>query len=154
MTEPRILLAGMGPKLSGLTWETNGLLRIGRQSNLDVVLRDHSVERVHAEIRHQGTRCIVRDVARNPYFPTFVNNSSVAGEERELERDDIVQIGKLQLRVAELVLVVESAVALPLFPAPASNGADRNQAIVTSGAHMLVTAKTQQTWDKALELVT
>jgi putative nucleotidyltransferase with HDIG domain len=144
----------MGPKLSGLTWETNGLLRIGRQSNLDVVLRDHSVERVHAEIRHQGTRCIVRDVARNPYFPTFVNNSSVAGEERELERDDIVQIGKLQLRVAELVLVVESAVALPLFPAPASNGADRNQAIVTSGAHMLVTAKTQQTWDKALELVT
>src|SRR5471030_3200672 len=58
MSEPRIILAGMGPKLSGLTWETNKSLRIGRQTNLDVVLRDNSVERLHAEVRHQGMRWI------------------------------------------------------------------------------------------------
>jgi len=30
MSEPRIVLAGLGPKLSGLTWESNSTLRIGR----------------------------------------------------------------------------------------------------------------------------
>src|SRR5438876_98884 len=74
MSEPRIVLAGMGPKLSGLTWESNKFLRIGRQTNLDVVLRDHSVERIHAEIRHQGMRWILRDLAHNPMYPTLVNN--------------------------------------------------------------------------------
>src|SRR6266404_1313536 len=72
MTEPRLILAGLGPKLSGLTWETNKSLRIGRQTNLDVVLRDHSVDRIHAEVRHQCLRWVVRDLAHNPLFPTLL----------------------------------------------------------------------------------
>src|ERR1019366_7184832 len=97
MTEPRIVLAGMGPKLSGLTWETSKLLRIGRQTNLDVVLRDNSVERVHAEVRHQGMRWLLRDLAHNPFYPTLVNDMALVGKDLVLNTDDIVQIGKLQL---------------------------------------------------------
>ncbi len=154
MSEPRIVLAGMGPKLSGLTWESNRFLRIGRQTNLDVVLRDHSVERVHAEIRHQGMRWILRDLAHNPLYPTLVNNASLPGD-HVLNPEDVLQIGKLQLRVTEVVTPAEQLARTPL-PAALSGTSliDANQKIVTSGVHMLVKAKAQQTWDKALELVT
>ena len=154
MTEPRIVLAGMGPKLAGLTWESSKFLRIGRQTNLDVVLRDHSVERVHAEVRHQGMRWLLRDLANNPMYPTLVNQEPLIGKDQVLKAEDIVQIGKLQLRVTELAVPVESH--LPArTPLPASlNGAEGGQRIMTSGVHMLIKAKTQQTWDKALELVT
>jgi putative nucleotidyltransferase with HDIG domain len=153
MTEPRIVLVGMGPKLSGLTWESQKVLRLGRQTNLDVVLRDHSVERVHAEIRHQGMRWILRDLAKNPMYPTRVNKTFLSGKDVVLNSEDIIQVGKLQLRVAELVVVVEPQLSRTPLPA-ALGGADGLQRIMTSGNHMLVKARTQQTWDKALELVT
>ena len=154
MTEPRIVLAGMGPKLSGLTWESNKFLRIGRQTNLDVVLRDHSVERVHAEVRHQGMRWLLRDLANNPMYPTLVNHEPLIGKDQVLKAEDIVQIGKLQLRVTDLAVPVEPQMSTHT-PLPASlNAADGAQRIMTSGVHMLIKAKTQQTWDKALELVT
>ena len=143
----------MGPKLSGLTWETRSFMRIGRQNNLDVVLRDNSVERVHVEIRHQGVRWILRDLAQNPSYPTFVNKTSLCGKEEVLNAGDIVQIGKLQLRVAHIVVPVERAIARTPIQTPV-NGATGNQQIKTSGVHMHIRAKTQQTWDKALELVT
>ena len=75
MSDPRIVLAGMGPKLAGLTWETSKSLRIGRQTTVDVVLRDNSVERVHAEVKHQGMRLAeCATLARNPMYPTLVND--------------------------------------------------------------------------------
>ena len=121
MTEPRIVLAGMGPKLSGLTWETSKFMRIGRQTNLDVVLRDHSVERVHAEVRHQGMRWLLRDLAHNPMYPTLVNNQPLLGKDEVLKPDDIVQIGKLQLRVTDVVVPMEPNIARTPLPA-AFNG--------------------------------
>ena len=153
MSAPRIVLAGMGQKLSGLTWETNKSLRIGRQPNLDVVLRDYSVERLHAEVKHQGMRWILRDLARSPMYPTFVNDVNLAGKDHVLETDDIVRVGKLQLRVTELV--AETPHDLQRTPLPAAfNGGEANQRIMTSGVHMRVKAKAQQSWDKALEFVT
>src|SRR5260370_12170487 len=148
MTEPRIVLGGMGPKLSGLTWETNRLLRIGRQNNLDVVLRDSSVERAHAEIRHQGMRWILRDLAQNPSYPTLVNKTSLCGKEEVLNAGDIVQIGKLRLRVADIVVPAEPVIVPATRPTPV-NGATGNQQIKTSGVHMLIKAKTHPTWDNA-----
>ena len=65
----------------------------------------------------------------------------------------MLQVGKLQLRVTEVV--AEGPADLKQTPLPAAlDGAERNQRIMTSGVHMRVKAKTQQTWDKALELVT
>ncbi len=157
MPEPRIVLTGMGTKISGLTWESPKHLRIGRQTNVDVVLRDNSVERIHAEVRHQGTRWVLRDLAHNPMYPTFVNNENLAGKDRVIQLMDVIQVGKLQLRVSDLVVIDEP----PLVPPPPAKPApepdnilDKKQKILTSGAHMTVRGKVQQTWDKALEIVT
>ena len=154
MIEPRIVLGGLGPKLSGLTWESSSALRIGQQINLDVVLHDHSVERIHAEIRHQGVRWMLRDLAHNPFYPTLLNDVALDGNVKPLKLNDIVQIGKLQLRVTELVGATEPPV-LNCTPRPAAcAGQDVLPPIMTSGTHMLVKARTHQSWDKALELVT
>src|SRR5437667_12616046 len=56
MPAPHIALAGLGANLQGLTWESAHRLRIGRQTQADIVLSDFSVDRIHAEIRHQGLR--------------------------------------------------------------------------------------------------
>lgn len=153
MSEPRIVLAGIGPKLSGLTWESNKALRIGRQTNLDVVLRDYSVDRLHAEVKHQGLRWVLRDLSHNPAYPTLVNDHLINGKDHVLKADDVLQFGKLQLRVSDLVVDDPPPARTPL-PAPLAGGASGPTTIATSGVHMLVKAKTQQTWDKALELVT
>jgi HD-GYP domain-containing protein (c-di-GMP phosphodiesterase class II) len=153
MGEARIVLAGLGPKLSGLTWESSRSLRIGRQTNLDVVLRDGSVERLHAEVKHTGMRWVVRDLAHSPLYPTLVNNEQVNGKEQTLSASDIVQVGRLQLRVTELV-----SEAVPALAPTSSHGAvpdpAAGQKILTSGMHMLVKAQTRQSWDNALETVT
>src|SRR5688572_28528845 len=85
---PRIVLSGVGPKLSGLTWESNKGMRIGRQTNLDVVLRDNSVERLHAEITHQGARWMLRDLARCSLYPTLVNSSPLSSKDHTLSAND------------------------------------------------------------------
>ena len=50
MGQARIVLAGICPSLAGLTWQTDRLLRLGRQNHLEVVLRDFSIDRLHAEV--------------------------------------------------------------------------------------------------------
>ncbi len=152
MSEPRIVLAGLGPKLSGLTWETGKILRIGRQTNVDVALRDYSVERLHAEVKHQGMRWVMRDLAQNPKFPTLVNDVQLNGKDHVLQVEDLLQFGKMQMRVVELV--AEAPPDLKRTPLPAAlDGTENNQRIMTSGVHMLVKAKTQQNWDSAIEAV-
>ena len=158
MSEPRIVLAGIGQKLSGLTWESDKFLRIGRQTNLDVVLRDNSVERLHAEIRNQGMRWLLRDLAHNPMYPTTVNGVALGTKDQVLAADDLLQFGKLQLRVASLVnaapdpMPARTPVTVPRPGAFRPPTGDRN--IATSGVHVLVRATAQQSWDKALECAT
>ena len=98
----RIVLMGLGPRLEGLRWESDQALRIGRQGTLDVVLRDFSVERVHAEVKFSGARWLVRDLADNDSYPTLINGVPVRGVHRELRLHDILQCGKLALKVTAL----------------------------------------------------
>jgi hypothetical protein len=102
MPPPRIVLAGIDSRVKGLRWEFDRSVRIGRQGNLDLVLRDYSVERLHAEIKHGGARWIIRDLADNARFPTLVNGSALEGRHQELRLNDMLQIGQVALRVAEL----------------------------------------------------
>ncbi|MFO0864440.1 MAG: FHA domain-containing protein [Gemmataceae bacterium] len=88
-----IELTGVGPKIHGLRWESDRLLRIGRNGNLDIVLRDPSVEPLHAELRFHGMRWIVRDVAKSPLFPTRVNGAPI--DVAELKCGDVLKVGEL-----------------------------------------------------------
>jgi HD-GYP domain-containing protein (c-di-GMP phosphodiesterase class II) len=153
MPQPRIVLGGLGVKLSGLTWESNKNLRIGRQTALDVILRDHSVERIHADVRYHGTRWIIRDLARSPLYPTWVNDVQLGGRDQVLQKGDTLQIGKLQLRVLELIADAHSDPTQTPPRFAAADLVDTQQCLQTSGMQMLLKARTKQSWDKALETV-
>ncbi len=148
MATPHIVLSGLGPKTMGLTWEAHSLLRIGRQGNLEVVLRDFSVDRLHAEIKLQGARWHVRDLANNPLYPTLLNNVSLNGGQQPLRAQDILQVGKLLLKVTAL----QSDDARP---APASVGTgSAGQTFIVSGVQLRVEAAASTSWDQALERIT
>src|SRR5215471_7117066 len=97
MGQPRIVLAGVCPMLAGLTWETDHLLRLGRQNHLEVVLRDFSIDRIHAEVGLSGGRWIIRHASRNPLYLTSVNGEPVRDGDRTLLPHDVIQLGKLTL---------------------------------------------------------
>jgi len=68
---------------------------IGRKSDAcDVVLRDASVSREHAEIRMERNRCIIRD--KGSLNHTYVNGKEV--QRSPLKHDDIITIGDYILR--------------------------------------------------------
>src|SRR5262245_36799460 len=102
MGRPRIVLTGMGAKLDGLNWESDALLRIGRQNNLDVVLRDFSVDRLQAEVRLHGGRWVIRDLSENEMHPTLVNGEQLFNRELGLHTQDVLQFGKIFLKVTQL----------------------------------------------------
>jgi HD-GYP domain-containing protein (c-di-GMP phosphodiesterase class II) len=155
MGRTRIVLAGLGPNLAGLSWESDRLLRIGRQNNLEVVLRDYSVDRVHAEVKFTAGRWVLRDLTRNPLFPTLVNREPVQTADRPLGAHDVIQLGKLTLRVASVESAevrdpyAVTAAASPVLPTtPAAD-----QQIRASGLHMRIQAATSRSWDEALQAV-
>ncbi len=103
-----IVLTGLGPKLAGLKWEADQSLRIGRLGSVDVVLHDSSVERLHAEVKNCGSKWIVRDLADSEHFPTLVNGVPLAGGQRELREQDVLQLGKLLLKVTVATIAAPS----------------------------------------------
>ncbi len=168
MAVAHLVLAGLGPKLSGLTWETHHRLRIGRLNNLDVVLRDFTVDRVHAEVKHQGASWVIRDLANSPNYPTLVNNIVLAGDDKVLRADDLLQLGKLQLKVAAIDDGDEGRHRLPMPPRVASLApadvltpivpsthvpAPAPATIMTSGFHARIDASATCSWDDALSRV-
>ncbi len=102
MSSPKIVLRGMGPKLEGLQWESDTMLRIGRQGSVDVVLRDFGVDRLQAEVRWAGTRWVIRDLAQSETYPTIVNGKPLGRGDQILAANDVIQFGKSQLRVSIL----------------------------------------------------
>ena len=97
MSRRRIVLSGVGPKLEGLSWEADDVLRVGRQDTLDVVLQDPSVSRRHAEILPTGDGWFLSDLGSSN--GTYLNGEPVAKSERPLQPDDVIQVGELSLRV-------------------------------------------------------
>jgi HD-GYP domain-containing protein (c-di-GMP phosphodiesterase class II) len=138
--------------MDGLTWESGHQLRIGRKPQMDIVLRDFSVDRAHAEVKYQGFRWMLRDLAKNPAYPTLVNHVPVT-KDHVLSVHDLIQLGKIQLKVIQLTVD-----APPEAPPGRTNGngppASHDQMIKTTGMHLRVQASARQSWDRALESVT
>ncbi len=67
---------------------------IGRGSDQDIRIIDHTVSRNHAEIRHEGESFFVRDVGS--VNGTLLNGKPLEGEV-ELKSGDIIGIGKHSL---------------------------------------------------------
>jgi pSer/pThr/pTyr-binding forkhead associated (FHA) protein len=118
----RLCLRSLGPEREGATWESDQALRIGRLLDLELVLRDDSVSRQHAEVTRKGEGWVVRDLGSTN--GTFVNGVQVGRAEQSLSEGDILQCGNLlfsvrlvtepesvQLTVSEHDMRVEAALA-------------------------------------------
>jgi putative nucleotidyltransferase with HDIG domain len=126
-----IRLRGISGEVEGKTWESGTRLRAGRLSNLDIVLDDNSVSRLHAEVRATDQGWSVRDLRSTN--GTFLNGVRLEpDEERNLQERDIIQCGKVAMVVESLGDPEEQP-----KPPPADN--------------LLVEAATSSSWEDALQ---
>jgi putative nucleotidyltransferase with HDIG domain len=127
-----IRLRGVSGDIEGKLWESSTRLRAGRLSNLDIVLDDNSVSRLHAEVRSTDHGWSVRDLKSTN--GTFLNGVRLeTDEERHLQERDIIQCGKVAMVVEALG---EEAAAAPAKATPMEN--------------LLVEAATSSSWEDAL----
>ncbi len=181
MGAARIVLTGMGSKLAGLRWEFDDTVRIGRQASADIVLRDYSVDRLHAELRNCGSRWVVRDLANSHLHPTLVNGVLLAGGQRQVHEQDVLQVGEVMIQitaashapaedapspsrrilestplVAPFVRSAASPGRLLIRPqdsAAASSAGAMGESLRTSATQMQVQLATRHSWDQALQHV-
>jgi HD-GYP domain-containing protein (c-di-GMP phosphodiesterase class II) len=102
MPDSHIALTGVGPKVEGLHWEAETLLRIGRHATAEVVIQDVSVDRLHVEFKFHGQRWMVRPLTENPYFPTLLNGQPLSNRGTQVRLGDVLLVGKLKFLVSSL----------------------------------------------------
>ena len=100
METQRIALRGLGADLGGRLWEAECLLRIGRLEKLEVVLKDASVSRQHAEVVWGEQGWVVRDLGSAN--GTYRNGERVGRGDCPLRRGDVLQCGTVQFVVERL----------------------------------------------------
>src|SRR5436305_9307340 len=93
VTRPRIILSGLGSQLGGLQWESETILRIGRQPNLEIVLNYASVNRRHAEVVATPQGWMIRETSN--LNGTFLNGAPVDQVGAKLQLQDVIQCGSL-----------------------------------------------------------
>ncbi|MFQ3648813.1 MAG: FHA domain-containing protein [Gemmataceae bacterium] len=101
----------MGPRirvlnpLTGEVWESNDLLRIGRNPNTDIQLPDRMVSRLHALLWADLSQWWIRDLqSRNG---TRINGQLVTRDRHSVQGGDELNLGGSQLHV--LGILVENA---------------------------------------------
>jgi HD-GYP domain-containing protein (c-di-GMP phosphodiesterase class II) len=118
--------------MEGKHWDSDHQLRIGRLENMEVPLSDSSISRRHAEVVTTEQGWVVRDVGSTN--GTFLNGLRVGRADRKLRQRDVLQCGNLVMVVA----VLEE---------------DVSPSVETPSCGMQVEASTQNSWEKALEVV-
>jgi putative nucleotidyltransferase with HDIG domain len=97
-----IRLRGVAGDIAGKLWESDSLLRAGRQTNFEICLDDTSVSRRHAEVRDTESGWQVFDLGSTN--GTFVNGIRLASGvgQRALRTTDVVRFGKVELAVESI----------------------------------------------------
>lgn len=133
--EGKIVLAGLSPSIEGLQWETNTSLRIGRSLQCDICLHDPTVSREHAEVYLTPQGWQVRNLGGG----VLVNGVTIGNTPRSLQREDRLQLGRIELRVAEAEVVRGP---VPRHTTPTS--------IKTTGSLLQLEAFRGRSWEEAL----
>lgn len=138
MATGRICLVGVGASIAGLHWESTNQLRIGRQQNLEIVVNDPSVSKVHAEVRMTPRGWLVRDLGSTT--GTLINGIPVEPTGRMLCKSDVLQCGALAFEASEL------EIQRPLAPPPNHVPKD----IRATGTMLHIEALSHRTWEQGL----
>jgi putative nucleotidyltransferase with HDIG domain len=97
-----IRLRGLGGDILGKVWESDSVLRAGRQTNFEIVLDDTSVSRRHAEVRDTDQGWQLFDLgSTNGTFVNGVRLTSGSGH-KLLRGNDVIRFGKVELAVDSL----------------------------------------------------
>jgi HD-GYP domain-containing protein (c-di-GMP phosphodiesterase class II) len=136
VAESQLLLLGLSPTIEGLRWQTGHRLRIGRQENLEIVVPEPSLSRLHAELRLTPQGWVVQDLGSAS--GTFLNGVAVGQRTRNLQAEDVLQCGRLTFKVRELEW------------GPLAGRSARPQDIKTSGRIVRVQALSQLSWEQGL----
>src|SRR5262249_24863318 len=91
-----IKLTGARTQIEGLHWQSDVILRVGRLPHYEIVLKDPSISRQHAEIAATPDGWIVRDL--NSTNGTSVNGRRVRGAQT-LQPGDVLVCGNVAMRV-------------------------------------------------------
>lgn len=139
MQRPRVVLTGLSRQVEGLSWEACDRLRIGRTADLEVLINDPSVSRLHAEVALTPAGWQLRDLrSRNG---TYVNGTRVSEDGLLLRRNDVLKVGNVPLQAT----VVDGAQVAAIAPAaPVVR-------MKTSGHFVNLRAVTRRSWDRAVE---
>ena len=87
----RVVLVGNAGPLAGREFSLDApVVRIGRRDDNDIVVKEPTVSRQHAEIRQQGGRLILRDLGSSS--GTFVNGIPL-NEDYRLRDGDFIMFG-------------------------------------------------------------
>jgi HD-GYP domain-containing protein (c-di-GMP phosphodiesterase class II) len=138
VTTGQICLEGRSSTLQGLSWTFDRQLSVGRDPNMDIVLADPSVGRHHADIHLTPRGWTVRDLGTPA--GTFINGIRVEEIGRKLEKDDLLQCGRLALAVKE------AQIERPCSPSALSAPAD----IKATGALVRIQAFSRLSWEEGL----
>jgi HD-GYP domain-containing protein (c-di-GMP phosphodiesterase class II) len=135
----RIVLSGISARIQGLQWQSSSQLRIGRGASVEVVLDDPSVSSLHAEVRATARGWVVCDMGSAG--GTLLNGVRLAKVARSVQEQDILQCGKMILRVNHLTLAAPPAVTAARAPAT----------IKTSGETVRVQFASQHSWEQGVQ---
>lgn len=79
---------------SGLSYEIEDVLQIGREQGIDLMIHDTKASRSHAEIFRNNGSYILKD--HNSLNGTYLNNNRITTA--TLSSNDVIQIGSIRLR--------------------------------------------------------
>src|SRR5262249_29217133 len=122
-----ILLCALNSNLKAQRWYSDRTLRIGSEAQSEICCPDAGLSGAHAKVALVDNAWHVFN--ESPDQGTFLNGVRVGPDGGKLRRNDVIQCGKLVLRVLD----------------PSS------QVIRTSSNVVRVQAATHQSWEKALE---
>lgn len=122
-----ILLCALNSALKAQRWCSDSTLLIGSSKERDISCEDSALSGEHAEVKATQDGWVLYNESRREL--TFVNGERVGPDGCKLRRHDVIQCGKLALRVMD--------------PKP--------QLIRTSTNVVEVQAVAQRSWEKALE---
>jgi HD-GYP domain-containing protein (c-di-GMP phosphodiesterase class II) len=145
VSNPSVALCGISSEIAGLCWETSSILRVGRQSSLEVVIQHPSISRQHAEIIVRGSGAVIRDLGSTK--GTFLNGMPVGKVYQKLRANDTIQLGELSVRVAITQPTADPGANTPETPPAVADGTGLN----ASGCFLRIQAATQHSWEQVLE---